>query len=62
MSLLNNLLFQKIDNSDKIPYRHRIQGRIDLREEVDDESLERFWDQVVDDIHHDPDWFTFAGE
>jgi hypothetical protein len=63
MTLLNYLQFQEIDSStDDIADTHRVQDDISLDEQVDEDSLEKFWDQVVDDIHHDPDWFTFADE
>jgi hypothetical protein len=63
MSLLKYLQFQEIDAStDDIADTHRVQDDISLDEQVDEDSLEKFWDQVVDDIHHDPDWFTFADE
>jgi hypothetical protein len=63
MTLLNYLQFQEIDSStDDIADTHRMQDDIMLDEQVDEDSLEKFWDQVVDDIHHDPDWFTFADE
>ncbi len=63
MSLLNYLQFQKIDDADdEIPPKHRVLEKLNLKEEIDEETLEKFWDQVVDDIRHDPDWFTFAEE
>ena len=33
-----------------------------LSEQLDEGSLEKFWDQVVQDIHRDPEWFSFADE
>ncbi|NCQ53865.1 hypothetical protein COV88_01765 [Candidatus Saccharibacteria bacterium CG11_big_fil_rev_8_21_14_0_20_41_19] len=63
MSLLKYLQFQEIDSSsDDIPDTHRQQDDILLDESVDEGSLEQFWEQVVQDIHDDPDWFTFADE
>jgi len=63
MSLLNYLQFQEIDSSlDDIPAEHRPQDDINLEEQVDEVSLETFWEQVVEDIHEDPEWFTFADE
>jgi hypothetical protein len=62
MSLLNYLQFQEIDDSsDDIPDEHRPQDDdILLDEQLDEGSLESFWEQVVQDIHEDPEWFTFA--
>ncbi len=63
MSLLNYLQFQEIDPiSDDIPAQHCSQDDIFLDDQIDDGSLESFWDKVVEDIHHDPDWFSFADE
>lgn len=31
-----------------------------LDEQIDEESLEKFWDQVVEDIHSDPEWYNFT--
>jgi len=64
MSLLNHLQFQPIDASgDDIPDEHRPQDDdITLDGQLDDDSLENYWEKVVDDIHEDPDWFTFADE
>lgn len=33
---------------------------ITLEERPDEAQLETFWNDVVDDIHKDPDWFTFS--
>ena len=63
MSLLNYLQFQEIDSSsDDIPDSHREQDDIFLDEPFDESSLENFWEQVVQDIHDDPEWFSFADE
>ena len=63
MSLLKYLQFQKIDSSsDDISDNHLPQDEINLKEPVDEGSLEKYWDQVVTDIHGDPDWFTFDKE
>jgi hypothetical protein len=60
MSLLNFLQFQEIDElQDDTSEDHQPQDDINLEEPLDDSLLENFWDQVVDDIHQDPDWFTF---
>jgi len=63
MSLLNYLQFQEIDSSsDDIPNAHLPQDDISLDDQIDDDSLENFWEKVVQDIHDDPDWFSFADE
>lgn len=35
---------------------------IHLDEQIDESSLDSFWDNVVKDIHKDPEWFTFTDE
>jgi hypothetical protein len=64
MSLLNYLQFQEIDQSadDDIPEAHRSQDDIALDEPVDEDSLENFWDKVMQDIHDDSEWFSFSDE
>ena len=63
MSELNHLVFQPIDDSnDDIPQDHRQNDNIELNEQIDEDSLENYWDNVVNDIHQDPEWFTFADE
>jgi hypothetical protein len=63
MSLLNFLQFQKIDQSnDDISEDHLVQDDISLDDPIDEASLEQFWDQVVEDIHEDPEWFSFDNE
>jgi len=63
MSELNYLEFQPIDaSSDDISEQHRHQDEIVLSEDLDESLLEKYWEQVVDDIHQDPDWFTFDNE
>lgn len=65
MPLLNYLQFQPIDPSsddDEIPAAHQQRQDIDLNEQLDEASLETFWNHVVDDIHDDPEWFTFSDE
>ena len=63
MSLLNFLQFQEIDSSpDDIPEEHRVQDDIFLDDALDEQSLEMFWDRVVQDIHNDPDWFSFDND
>ncbi len=65
MSLLTYLQFQPIDPSsdkDEIPAEHQQRRDIDLDEQIDEANLEAFWNHVVDDIHEDPEWFTFSDE
>lgn len=65
MPLLNYLQFQPIDpssDSDEIPVEHRQRQDIDLTEQIDEVSLETFWNHVVEDIHQDPEWFTFSDD
>lgn len=62
MSLLNYLQFQPIDSSsdnDDISKGHRQRQDIDLNEQINEPELEAFWDKVVQDIHEDPEWFSF---
>ena len=65
MSLLTNLQFQPIDpasDEDEIPPAHRAVQQIVLDEQVDEGQLEHFWEQVEQDIHKDPEWFSFSDE
>jgi len=63
MSELNYLQFQPIgSSSDDIPDEHRHQDVIVLDDDIDEDSLESYWDKVVDDIHKDPSWFNFDDE
>lgn len=61
MSFLKYVEFQPIDHlSDPIPDDHTSFDDISLDEQIDETSLEKFWDQVVEDIHHDPEWYNFS--
>lgn len=64
MSLLNYLQFQKIDeSSDDLSDAQQLQDdNISLDEQIDEDDLEKFWEQVVADIHADPNWFTFDND
>ncbi len=63
MSELNYLQFQPIDpSSDDMSDEHRHQDEIVLDDDIDETKLESYWDHVVQDIHQDPDWFTFTDE
>ncbi|MEI6228634.1 MAG: hypothetical protein WCP11_01260 [Candidatus Saccharibacteria bacterium] len=60
MSLLNYLQPQKIDDSaDEFYDGCMVDDKIDLNDQIDEASLENFWDKVVKDIEDDPEWFTF---
>ncbi len=65
MTLLTHLQFQPIDPSsdqDEIDDAHQERQEIDLNEQIDEGKLEAFWQQVEQDIHDDPEWFTFSDE
>jgi hypothetical protein len=63
MSELNYLQFQPIDpSSEDVSNGQQKDEDIILDEQIDENSLETYWDEVVQDIHKDPDWFTFADE
>lgn len=65
MTLLTHLQFQPIDPSsdqDEIDDSHQERQEIDLNEQIDEGKLEAFWQQVEQDIHDDPEWFTFSDE
>ena len=60
MSLLNNLELQKIDDSiDDLSNGYVSNDDIDLGDQIDEGALEQYWDNVVNDLHKDPDWFSF---
>ena len=58
MALLENLQLQTIDPQDDDEI-NGTEDSIDLRDPVNEGKLEKFWDQVVDDLHKDPDWYKF---
>ncbi len=66
MSLLNYLQPQKIDElTDEFYDRCTTEDKddkIDLNDQIDESSLEKFWDKVVEDIHEDPEWFNFDND
>jgi len=65
MSLLNHLQLQEIDDfpdDERDNYRHIADDDISLDEQIDEASLENFWNNVVTDIHDDPKWSKFADE
>jgi hypothetical protein len=63
MSIFHHSKQNTHQNSNVTYVKHRNHDDdIVLSEQLDEGSLERFWDKVVQDIHHDPEWFTFADE
>lgn len=65
MSILNNLQYQPIqsDLPDDADFNApSTDDTISLSGDVDERELEQFWDHVVEDVEHDPDWFTFSEE
>jgi hypothetical protein len=63
MSVLKYLQFQPIDPSsdqEEIDENHKIHQDFDLNENIDEDNLEAFWNQVEKDIENDPEWFKFA--
>jgi hypothetical protein len=63
MSLLKHLQFQQIDKSDDdIPEDHRQEEDIDLKEQIDEQKLESYWTEVVQDLEKDPKWFKFSDD
>lgn len=60
MTLLPFLRLQPIDDDDvETP---DIDDTITLKEEINEADLDAFWNQVMHDIHEDPDWFKFESE
>lgn len=65
MSLLKYLQFQPIDpdsDRDEISPEHQARQEIKLDEDIKEEDLDIFWDEVVKDIHKDPTWFDFSSK
>lgn len=64
MSIFNHLQLQEIDGSysSKDGGTSQSDDEIRLNEQVDESSLDAYWDKVVKDIHKDPEWFTFTDE
>ena len=63
MSELNYLQFQPIDPSvDDMDDQYSQQDNIILGEQIDENTLDKYWEQVVEDIHQDSEWFNFADE
>ncbi|PIZ89376.1 MAG: hypothetical protein COX89_01910 [Candidatus Nealsonbacteria bacterium CG_4_10_14_0_2_um_filter_37_10] len=62
MSLLNFLDFQEIDPSYEDISENHQQDDIILDEQINEESLDNYWNKVIEDIHQDAEWFTFADE
>ncbi len=62
MSILKNLALQEIDNAtDEISAGYcAYDDEIVLNDQINEGQLEKFWDNVVEDIHHDPTWIDFS--
>ena len=65
MNFINKLELQPEDlnsdniNLDKLP-SHKNDDIFDLKEQIDENELDNFWDEVEKDIHNDPEWFNFS--
>jgi hypothetical protein len=57
MSLLNYLTPQKATASIR---DLRDDDTFLLDDQIDEDSLELFWEQVSADIHADPEWYNFS--
>ncbi len=62
---MNNMQFQEIENEISIDdglasSNYASSDDIDLKEQIDESSLDAFWDEIDDDIRKDPEWFDFA--
>lgn len=64
MSIFNRLQLQEIDDlsSNKKGGSSQSEDEIRLDEQIDENSLDSYWDKVINDIHKDPEWFTFSDE
>ena len=60
MSLLHYFQSQKIDDfTDDLTDNNLVDDKIELNEQIDESSLEKYWDNVAKDISKDPEWYTF---
>lgn len=60
MSEPSYLNLQNIDLSfDDASNDRSHQDDIVLGDDIDENTLVKYWEKVVKDIHQDPDWFTF---
>ncbi len=60
MSIFDHLQLQEIDDSSANKSgTSDPDDEIRLNEQLDENSLDAYWDKVVNDIHKDPQWFTF---
>lgn len=57
MSLLNYLTPQMATESVQ---DLRNEEYFNLDDQIDENSLEQFWEKVVEDIHSDPEWYNFS--
>lgn len=62
---INMQIFRKLQaetvstESDKLIRARDMSETLDLKESIDEDDLDRFWNQVEEDIQKDPDWFKF---
>lgn len=57
MSLLNYLTTQRATETVQ---DIRNEEYFSLDDQIDEDSLEQYWEKVVADIHADPDWYNFS--
>lgn len=67
MHIFRHVSFQKVDAlanglDDDIAKEKSDSGAINLAQDLDSNDLVSFWDKVVKDVEHDPDWFDFTNE
>lgn len=60
------LAFQPVDPlgdglGDEIAHEQRESEAILLEEQLDDQLASK-WDEILNDVHQDPDWFDFAND
>lgn len=62
MRIFNRFQTQTADDGidDRILNRRSSSDDFNLKESVDEDSLDAFWNNVEEDIHNDPEWFTFT--
>lgn len=67
MKLFNRIDFPEIDPlggglAEEIAAEQAEPEAIELEENIEAESLRQKWEQVVRELHDDPDWFSPARE
>jgi len=48
--------------AEEIAAEQREPEAIRLQDDIEGTILSKQWQEVVDEVHDDPDWFTFADE